>query len=348
MEQLFIHDLRVTTEIIPLKTPFKTALRTVSEIENIIVEIVLNNGVIGIGAAAPTTVITGDSCDSIVAALTGPIRAKIVGQDLTQFNEVLRLVQTSCVHNTSAKAAADIALYDAYCKTLGISVSSFLGGRKQISTCMTVSVDTVEKMQADAKLAVSQGYSVLKIKVGDNPALDIERIQAILSVIPPNIVLRLDANQGWKPKEAVHIIQLFESQSFPIEFIEQPVKASDWAGLKYVREHVSTPIMADESMFSTQDAIQLIEGNYVDLVNIKLMKCGGIAEAMKIASIAEAKGIACMIGSMMESSISVAAAARVAAAHPNIHYFDLDAPLWLAVEPTHLKYDGERVEIIEV
>ena len=108
-------------------------------------------------------------------------------------------------------------------------------------------------------------------------------------------------------------------------------------GLKYVREHVSTPILTDKSMFSTKDAMKLIEGGYVDLLNIKLMKCGGIAEVMKIAS---------MIGSMMESSISVAATVQVAAAHPNIRYFDLDAPLWLPIEPRHQKYVGETVEII--
>ena len=192
---------------------------------------------------------------------------------------------------------------------------------------------------------MAAGYSVLKVKVGDDAELDVERMAAILAVVPKTVTLRLDANQGWTPKEAVKLIRRFEELAYPIQFIEQPVRAWDLEGLKYVRDHVSTPIMADESVFSAKDAMRLIEGGYVDLLNIKLMKCGGIAEAMKIASIAEAKG-ACMIGSMIESSISVAAAAQVAAAHPNIRYFDLDAPLWLAVEPTHLAYAGEMVEIV--
>lgn len=343
---MIIKDLQIKTEIIPLKVPFKTALRTVQEIENIIVKIHLNNGIIGIGAAAPTYVITGDSRESIEAALFGPIRSNLLGKNIGKFNELLQTVQKCCIHNTSAKAAADIALHNAYCNALGISVSQYLGGTKPLKTCLTISVDDVDKMKQDAIDAVSTGYTTLKIKVGDHPIVDIERIDAILSAIPSNISLRLDANQGWKPKEAVSIIQQFEHKQYPIEFIEQPVHANDWEGLKYVRNHVTTPIMADESMFSVQDAIQLIEGNYVDLVNIKLMKCGGIAEAMKIASVAEAKGIRCMIGSMMESSISVAAAAQVAGAHPNIQYFDLDAPLWLTKSPDHLKYDGELVEIV--
>lgn len=343
---MLIEELLVKTEIIPLTKPFKTALRVVEQIENIVVEILLEDGTTGIGAAAPTFVITGESRESIEAALVGPIRTNLIGKDIRQLNDLLKTVQACCVGNTSAKAAADIALHNAYCNQAGISVSSYLGGCKKISTCMTVSVDTVEKMQEEAKKAVEAGYSVLKIKVGDNAEMDVKRMAAILAVVPKTITLRLDANQGWKPKEAVRLIRQFEELAYPIEFIEQPVKAWDLDGLKYVRDHVSTPIMADESVFSTKDALKLIEGGYVDLLNIKLMKCGGIAEAMKIASIAETKGIACMIGSMMESSISVAAAAQVAAAHPNIRYFDLDAPLWLAAPPTHLKYIGETVEII--
>ena len=343
---MLIKHLHVKSETIPLKKPFKTVLRIVEEIENIIVEIVLEDGTTGIGAAAPTFVITGDSHESIEAALVGPIRSNLIGKDVTQLNGLLKAVQECCVGNTSAKAAADIALHNVYCNHLGISVSSYLGGRRKLSTCMTVGVDAVDVMQEEAKRAVEAGYSVLKVKVGDDAELDVERMAAILAVVPKTVTLRLDANQGWTPKEAVKLIHRFEELAYPVQFIEQPVKAWDLEGLKYVRDHVSTPIMADESVFSAKDAMRLIEGGYVDLLNIKLMKCGGIAEAMKIASIAEAKGVACMMGSMMESSISVAAAAQVAAAHPNIRYFDFDAPLWLAVEPTYLTYAGEMVEIV--
>lgn len=342
---MIIKDLQVATEIIALKTPFITALRTVHQIENVVVTIQLENGITGIGAAAPTYVITGDSRESIEAALLGPIKQSIIGKSIVNFNELLQNVQKCCINNTSAKAAIDIALHNAYCNMLGISIPQYLGGQKSLQTCMTISVDTIQNMEKATKQAVAEGYTTLKIKVGDNPLLDIQRIEAITSVIPKNIVLRLDANQGWKPKEAVHIIKQFEQKNYPIEFIEQPVRANDWEGLKYVKENVTTPIMADESLFSVHDALALIEGDYVDLINIKLMKCGGIAEAMKIASIAEAKGIVCMIGSMMESCISVAAAAQVAAAHPNIKYFDLDAPLWLDRKPTHLQYDRCFVQV---
>ena len=148
---MLIKHLHIKTETIPLNKPFKTALRIVEEIENIIVEIVLEDGTMGIGAAAPTYVITGDSRESIEAALVGPIRSSLIGKDVTQLNDVLKAVQECCVGNTSAKAAADIALHNVYCNYLGISVSSYLGGRRKLSTCMTVGVDAVDVMQEEAK-----------------------------------------------------------------------------------------------------------------------------------------------------------------------------------------------------
>ena len=147
---MLIKHLHVNSETIPLKKPFKTALRIVEEIENIIVEMVLEDGTVGVGAAAPTFVITGDSRDSIEAALVEPIRSSLIGKDVTQLNDVLKVVQECCVGNTSAKAA-DIVLHNVYCNYLGISVSSYLGGRRKLSTCMTVGVDAVDVMQEEAK-----------------------------------------------------------------------------------------------------------------------------------------------------------------------------------------------------
>ncbi|OZT11985.1 dipeptide epimerase [Priestia aryabhattai] len=340
---MIIKNLEVKHETIPLKVPFKTALRTATEIESVEVIITLENGITGRGAAAPTYVITGDSLESILAALKGPIKAAIIGRDVKEFQLLLQSVQSCCIGNTSAKAAADIALHDAYSRLIEVPLHTYLGGKKTLSTCMTIGVDTPEKMTKAAKLAVADGFQVLKIKVGANPELDIERIQKIHEAIPSYIKLRLDANQGWRAKQAVQIIHEMENRNFNIEFIEQPVPSYDLDGLKFVTNQVSTLIMADESLFSVKDALKLVAGRYVDLLNIKLMKCGGINEAWKIASIAEANGVSCMIGSMMEPCFSVGAAAHFAAAHPNVQYFDLDAPLWLDSDLDVLSYQGDQV-----
>ncbi len=340
---MIIKNLEVKHETIPLKVPFKTALRTATEIESVEVIITLENGITGRGAAAPTYVITGDSLESILAALKGPIKAAIIGRDVKEFQLLLQSVQSCCIGNTSAKAAADIALHDAYSRLIEVPLHTYLGGKKTLSTCMTIGVDTPEKMMKAAKLAVADGFQVLKIKVGANPELDIERIQKIHEAIPSYIKLRLDANQGWRAKQAVQIIHEMENRKFNIELIEQPVPSYDLDGLKFVTNRVSTLIMADESLFSVKDALKLVAGRYVDLLNIKLMKCGGINEAWKIASIAEANGVGCMIGSMMEPCFSVGAAAHFAAAHPNVQYFDLDAPLWLDSDLDVLSYQGDQV-----
>ncbi|AZB44485.1 dipeptide epimerase [Bacillus sp. FJAT-42376] len=344
---MYVQNITVTKRRIPLLAPFKTALRTVTEIESVDVVIMLDTGVTGRGSAAPTYVITGESAESIEAALKGPIKDALIGISLLNFQEALGRIQAACIGNSSAKAAADIALYDAYSQELDVPLWGLLGGKKQMDTCMTISVDHPEKMALDSKQAADKTFEVLKVKVGNDPELDFKRIEAIRSVIPKETRLRLDANQGWNPKQAVSLIRRMEEMDWGIEFIEQPVKASDWDGLKFVTDRVQVPIMADESLFSARDAVHLTAGKYADMLNIKLMKCGGINEAWKIASLAEVNGIPCMIGSMMESSLSVSAAAHFAAAHPNVHYFDLDAPLWLDERPKGLRYEGRKVELFD-
>lgn len=338
-----ITDIKVTEQRIPLKMPFKTALRTAYEIESVEVTIIIENGIEGKGAASPTLVITGESAESIKAILTGPIKQNLVGKDIHQFRSILQMIQSCCIGNNSAKAAADIAIHDAYSKLINLPLYTFLGDQKPLHTSMTVSVDTPENMAADALTCVESGFKKLKIKVGTFPELDRERLEAIHEAIGDRAILRLDANQGWNPKQAVQLINKLEEMNFSIEFIEQPVKADDWNGLKFVTDNVAVPIMADESLFSPKDALRLVSGRYTDLLNIKLMKCGGLTNAWKIASIAETEGVACMIGSMMEPGLSVSAAAHFAAAHPNVHYFDLDAPLWLSETSEHIHFEKENV-----
>lgn len=193
---------------------------------------------------------------------------------------------------------------------------------------MTIGLDKAEVMAEKAKLAVSQGFDTLKIKVGTGFDADVARIKAIREVIGSHVNLRLDANQGWKPKEAVNTIN--HLAQYGIELVEQPVAYHDIEGLAFVTNHVSTPIMSDESCFNSKDALRLIKDRAVDFVNIKLMKCGGIHEALKINSICEAAGVECMIGCMVEeTNIGVTAAAHLAAATKNITRADLDATFGL-------------------
>jgi len=343
---LKITDIKIGRIRIPLKKPFKTALRTVDTIENIIVEVLTDTEDVGYGSAAPTEVITGDTVGSIIGAIEN-IKKNIIGLDIQNFEEVMITLNKCLIGNTSGKAAVDIALHDLYGKLYKAPVYKLLGGyRKNITTDITISVNEPEEMVEDSIKAVEEGYKTLKLKVGKDSNKDLERIKAISNVIGKDISLRLDANQGWTPKEAVKIIHKLEDLDLNIELVEQPVKYYDLEGLKFVTDNVSLPIMADESIFSPKDAFKIINMKAADLINIKLMKSGGIYNALKIVALAEANDMECMVGSMMESSIGATAAAHLVGGKRIITKVDLDAPILCKENPVEGGGEFDRFKIV--
>ncbi|KAF1688313.1 dipeptide epimerase [Pseudoxanthomonas taiwanensis] len=313
---------------VPLKTPFKTALRTVETVEDIVVRIRTDTGHTGYGEAPATAVITGDTHGSIVEAIERYIKPRLLGQDVSNLNRICNLVQTALERNTSAKAAVEIAIYDLWGQLYGAPLYKMLGGGDPVvTTDITISVDHIDKMVADSIAAVERGFDSLKIKVGKDIGLDIERVKAIHAAVEGRALLRLDANQGWTAKQAVYAMHALEDAGVMLELLEQPVKAADIDGLKYVTDRVHTPVMADESVFGPTQVFDLIQRRAADIINIKLMKTGGISHAVRIADIASAYGVQCMMGCMLESAISVAAAVHVAAAKADtITKVDLDGP----------------------
>lgn len=329
-----IKDIKIKRISVPLKTPFKTALRTVERVEDIIVEIYTDTGNIGFGEAPPTGVITGDTTGSIIGAIEDHIKKCIIGMDMENFESIIQKLNGCIVKNTSAKAAVDIALYDLYGQLYKAPLYKLLGGfRKEITTDITISVNEPEEMVRDSIDAIKRGYKTLKIKVGKDSKKDLERMKAIRQAIGYDVDLRIDANQGWKPKEAVKILREMEDAGLNIEFVEQPVIAQDIDGLKFVTDNVSIPVLADESIFSPMDALNVLERRAADLINIKLMKTGGIYNALKICSLAEIHGIECMIGCMLEAKVSVTAAVHLACAKSIITKIDLDGPVLCSEDP---------------
>jgi len=335
---------------VPLKKPFKTALRTVTVAQSVVVKITSDNGKIGYGEAPPTHVITGDSLDSIEAAINEIMTPLLVQQSIFEREKLLYLLEKSMVRNSSAKAAVDCAIYDLLAQHANMPLVHFLGGnRTEFTTDYTVSVNDPEEMAEDAGQFVKAGFKVLKIKVGiGSIQQDLARIKAIREKVGSSCELRLDANQGWTAKEAVFAIRKMEDAGLAIELVEQPVKAHDVKGLKQVTDNTGTLIMADESVFSPQDAIQVLQTRSADLINIKLMKAGGIHQAITINKLAEAYGVPCMVGSMIETKIGITAAAHFAASQRNITRFDFDAPLLLAKDIVigGVHYNGEMMTIL--
>lgn len=319
---------------VPLRVPFKTALRSVSSVEDVIVEIHTDTGAIGYGEAPPTGAITGDTTGAIIGALKDHLIKTIVGRDVDDFENLMIAVQKCIVKNYSAKAAVDMALWDLYGQLHNIPVYKLLGGsRNKIVTDITISVNAPDEMARDAINAIERGYDCLKVKVGVSPELDVARLTAIRDAVGSAPALRIDANQAWSPKQAVKLLNQMQEKGLDIEFVEQPVKAHDFEGLKYVTERSYVPVLADESVFSPEDAMKIMQMGAADLVNIKLMKCGGIYNALKIASAAEVYGVECMIGCMLEAKVSVNAAVHLACAKQIITKIDLDGPVLCSEDP---------------
>ena len=336
---------------VPLKTPFKTALRTVSAVEDLVVVLHTDSGHVGHGEAPATAVITGDTHGSMREAIEKIIAPRLIGQEVANLNRNTQLVQGALERNFSAKAAVEIALYDLWGQLYGAPLYKLLGGGDPvITTDITISVDYIDKMVADSLAAVERGFESLKIKVGKDIGLDIERVKTIYSAVEGRALLRLDANQGWTPKQAVYAMQTLEDAGVRLELLEQPVRAQDIQGLKYVTERVHTPVMADESVFGPVEVIELIKARAADIINIKLMKTGGLSNAIRIADIAALHGVECMIGCMIEGSISVAAAVHLAVAKANvITKVDLDGPSLCAFDPVEggVVFDESEIRIGE-
>ncbi len=343
-----ITGVRLGKISVPLRVPFKTALRSVSSVEDVIVEVYTDTGAVGYGEAPPTGAITGDTTGAILGALQDHIIKTVVGRDVDEFEDLMQALNKCIVGNTSAKAAMDMALWDLYGQLYRIPVYKLMGGsRKEIITDITISVNAPEEMARDAVDAVRRGYDTLKIKVGAHPELDVARLTAVRQAIGNDTRIRIDANQGWEPKQAVRLLNQMQEKGLDIEFVEQPVKAHDIDGLKYVTERSYVPVLADESVFSPEDAVRIMQTGAADLVNIKLMKCGGLYNALKIVSAAEVYGVECMIGCMLEAKISVNAAVHLACAKKIITKIDLDGPVLCSEDPIlgGAVFDEQRITV---
>jgi len=347
-----IRSIRFGMLNMPLKTPFKSSMRTVTEIEDVVVIIETDTGHTGFGSAPATAVITGDTHGSIIEAINKVISPALIGRDIADLNNLTDTIQNSIVRNYSAKAATEMAIYDLYGQLYDAPLYKLLGGGDNvITTDITISVDYIDKMVEDTMDAIDLGFETLKIKVGKDPALDIERIKAIYAAVNERALIRLDANQGWTPKQTVSVLRALEDSGVRLELLEQPVRGDDVDGLKYVTERISTPVMADQSSFGPKEAIELIRTRAADIININLMKTGGISNAIKITDIAGIYGVNCMIGCMLESSIGVAAAAHIAVAKASvITKVDLDTPSLGQYDPvtSGVLFDNAEITITDL
>ncbi|MDR0283417.1 MAG: dipeptide epimerase [Propionibacteriaceae bacterium] len=317
-----ITAVRAAAISVPLAEPFVISLAVIDSAETVIVTLETDEGLAGYGEGAGIAMVTGETTATVLAAIR-TLTPALIGQDPFAIEAHHRAFDRLLSANGAAKAALDLALYDLMGKAVGLPVYRLLGGhRTTVETDMTIGLGAPDAMAAQASDLVAQGYREIKVKAGSNRAQDRAAI-ALIRAVAPHAHLKVDANQGWTVAEALDMARYYTG--FDVGAIEQPVPHWDLDGLVAVRQRSPIPIMADESCFTAHDASTIIKRGAADLINIKLMKCGGLYPALQINAVAEAAGVRCMVGCMLESRLGIAAGAHLVAARPNIVYADLDS-----------------------
>jgi L-alanine-DL-glutamate epimerase-like enolase superfamily enzyme len=298
---------------------------------DVLVRIHTEQGITGIGEACPFPPITGETQDTNLAAAIA-LRDVFIGKDPLAVCSLEKEVGALVHSNPSMAAAFETALFDIMGKVAGLPLFRLFGGdNASFETDITTGIDTPRRMAKNARKHAALGYNTLKVKLGMDPDEDIARLRAIRRAVGESVRLRIDANQGWSVPQAVYALNRLAE--FEVQFAEQPVLSSDISGLAAVRTQSPIPIMADESLFLPPDALNLIQAGACDYFNIKLMKAGGILNMVRIAHIADAANIKCMVGCMLESSVALTAAAHVVASQSNIIFADLDGNAEHTVDP---------------
>ncbi|WKA57848.1 dipeptide epimerase [Planococcus shenhongbingii] len=331
----------------PLKEPFIISYATYPNMPAVIIKLETDTGIVGYGEAVPDEHVTGEQVTGTYEILKNVLIPQIINQSPFDIEHIHHLMDATIARNPAAKAAIDIACYDLMGKAANQPVYNLIGGRAHdhLQYPKVLSIEAPEIMAEKAKKAMDQGFSSLKLKVGGtDSATDIARIYAVREAVGPEMPIRIDVNQGWKTVgHAVQTInQLADAQ---LTWIEQPIRMGDIRGLADIRKKTTTPIMADESVQTMEDVLEIIRLEAADYINIKLMKSGGIFPAIQMAKAAEAAGIIVQIGSMVESSVGSAAGYHAVMSRRNIQSAELTGPLLFAEEIGNLEYQLPYVNL---
>ena len=326
-----INKIEIIPVQIALNEPFVISIGPLTHASVTVVKINTNDFV-GIGECCPYRTIHSETQKGSVAAAQR-IAKELIGKDPTEIHSLVSIMDKCISGPASIKGAFDMALYDLNAKMANVPLYKFLNGRadKEIYTDMTVSLLDKESMVKKAMKYSDDGFPVLKIKLGDSSSSDIERLHAIRLAIGEDFPLRVDANQGWSYIEAKEALRAMKELN--IQHCEAPIAVGNLIDLKKLKSESHVPIMGDESVFVHSDAYRMLATGCIDLINIKLGKSGGICNAMKIASIAEAAGVNCQIGCFSETRLGLSAAVHFSRVWDNIVHFDLDSPLMHSFDP---------------
>jgi len=309
-----------------LKEPFVIANETTEVADNIFIRLETETGIVGWGCSTPDAV-TSETKDTVLRGFEVAKRF-VVGCDPTRINLVNFALEKELAGNSSLQAGVNMALYDVIGKIAGMPLFRLLGGyREKIATSVTVGLNSTDLMVVKAKQIVAEDFKFIKIKCGIDVEQDIENILAIRGAVGSAVKLRLDANEGYSVEDAIRIVKTLEEKGADIEMLEQPTKANYLYSLKDVTRQCSVPIMADETALTLSDSVKLVKHEIADMINIKLMKIGGVTNAIKANALAELADVPVMVGCMNESMAAMSAGVHFACAFRNVQYADLDSAL---------------------
>jgi o-succinylbenzoate synthase len=323
-----IRSFELLTTRLHCKKPFRIATGVSDVCQGILLRLTTASGLTGLGEAVPIPHLTGETLEGAREALREELMPRLLGLDCWGLQEAHARMDAAVTGHPSARAAVDLALHDLAARACGQPLVRFLGGRSlRVETNYSIGLASPPEAAAEARSIVESGYHIVKLKVGDDPDTDVARVKAVRSAMGPDLKLRIDANEGWTPVQALRALSRMEP--FRVELVEQPVARWNWRAMAELRARVGIPIAADEGVHTSRDAARAIEAGAIDIINIKLMKSGGLAPARDIVALARAHGIGLMVGGMVgESALAVTAAASLAAAF-GFEYADLDADLLL-------------------
>ena len=316
-----------------LTEPYTIAYETISSTTNVFVRIETDGRYVGYGCAAPDLEVTGETADVVLEVLDGVAAPALSGEDPLRIALLLEQLRPEMRMRPSAMAAVDMALHDLLGRVCGLPLWRILGGyRDSIETSVTIGIlsepDTLER----AEDWVRKGFRCLKLKGGRDVEDDVARTLKVRERFGDAIEIRFDANQGYTVEEAIRFVR--ETKPAQLALLEQPTPKGQPDLLGRVARSAAIPVMADESLMGLRDAFRLARDDLADMVNVKLMKVGGLAEALQVNAVARSAGLEVMVGCMDETELAITAGLHYALARPNVVYADLDGHLALENDPT--------------
>ena len=315
-----------------LAVPYTIAYETVSRASNVILKVETDGGLVGWGCAAPDRAVTGESVEDVISAVGDVVEPALKGENPFRIALHNLRLRDRLAAKSSTMAMVDMALHDLLARKAGLPLYQLMGGvREKIATSITITILPLDETLAQAAAFLEKGFSILKLKGGISPDEDVEKILKLRERFGFDFKLRFDANQGYSAQQAVDFLE--DVASAKLEIIEQPTCRTQDESLGEVTRSVSVPVMADESIKTLGDAFRLAANERIDMINIKLMKMGGIFESLHINSVAKAAGMEVMVGCLDECALGISAGLHFALSRANIDYADLDGHLDLLGDP---------------